>query len=231
MNLTNTNTTSAGGATDPYCRYLDVVAGQTYYLYLDNWSTTVFTFNLTWGGTAAFVSLFTNSTIAPNPFNPPGNPGPNTNSPREISICGNTSTFDFNTLSAGILNGNPNFTASYFNTINDATTGNNPITGPTTVNTTNTYYYTINYHDPNNPANAINSCKQTSAIIFKNNNLTATISAPTTTLCPNASIILTSNNATGNTWSTGETTPSINPELHFFGLQPEEETSYQGLIL
>lgn len=106
MNMTNTNTSSGAGNTNPYCRYMDVVAGQTYYLYIDNWSSTVYTFNLTWGGTATFVSPFTNATTAPNPFIPPGTAGPNANSPREIGICGNTATFNFNTLSAGIINGN-----------------------------------------------------------------------------------------------------------------------------
>ena len=209
MNLTNTNTSSGGGNTNPYCRYLDVLAGQTYFLYLDNWSPTVFSFNLTWGGTATFVSPFTNPALAPNPFIPPGNPGPNANSPREIYICGNTATFDFGTLSTAILNGNVNFSVSYFNNANDAATGNNPINGPLTVNTNNTYFYNINYNDPNNPNNAISACKDTKAIVFKNKSLTANITAPTTVLCPNSNIILTSNNTTGNTWSTGETTQSI----------------------
>lgn len=72
MNMTNTNTSSAGGNTSPYCKYMDVVAGETYYLYIDNWSTTVYTFNLTWGGTATFVSPFSSTAIAPNPFIAPG---------------------------------------------------------------------------------------------------------------------------------------------------------------
>ncbi|SFN57998.1 gliding motility-associated C-terminal domain-containing protein [Chryseobacterium oleae] len=209
MNMTNNNTVSAGGNTDPYCRYMDVVAGQTYYLYLDNWSTTVYTFNLTWGGTATFVSPFNNSTAAPNPFIPPGTPGPGVNSPREIGICGATALFDFSSLSTGILNGNPNFTVTYFNSANNAATGANPITTPTNVNTTTTYYYNINYHDPNSSGSTINACKQTNAIVFKNKSLTASITPSATVLCPAGSIILTSNNATGNTWSTGATTPTI----------------------
>ncbi|WP_053082732.1 T9SS type B sorting domain-containing protein [Chryseobacterium angstadtii] len=209
MNMTNTNTTSAGGNTDPYCRYMDVVAGQTYYLYLDNWSPTVFTFNLTWGGTATFVSPFNNSTAAPNPFIPPGNPGNGANAPREISICGPTALYDFSTLSAGILNGNPNFTVTYFNNANNAATGTNPITTPVTVNTTNTYYYSINYHDPNNTGSTINSCKQTNAIVFKDKSITSVITPSATVLCPGGNITLTSNNATGNTWSTGAATQTI----------------------
>ncbi|MCU7615472.1 T9SS type B sorting domain-containing protein [Chryseobacterium sp. GMJ5] len=209
MNMTNTNLTSAGGNTTPYCRYMDVVAGQTYYLYLDNWSSTVFTFNLTWGGTATFVSPFNSPTIAPNPFIPPGNPGANINLPREISICGNTAVFNFATLSSGILNGNANFTVTYFNNANDAATGNNPITAPTTVNTIATYYYSINYHDPNNPGATINACRQTGSLVFKNKSLTATITASATTICAGGNVTLTSSNATGNTWSTGATTSSI----------------------
>ena len=209
MNMTNNNTTSAGGNTDPYCRYMDVVAGQTYYLYLDNWSTTVYTFNLTWGGTATFVSPFNNSTAAPNPFIPPGTPGPNANSPREIGICGTTALFNFSTLSAGILNGNPNFTVTYFNSANNAATGTNPITAPVTVNTTTTYYYNINYHDPNSTSSTINACKQTNAIVFRNKSLTAAITPSSTVLCPGGNITLTSNNTTGNTWSTGASTPTI----------------------
>lgn len=209
MNMTNTNTSSGAGNTDPYCKYMDVVAGQTYYLYIDNWSPTVYTFNLTWGGTATFVSPFTNSTITPNPFVPPGVPGPTATSPREINICGATATFNFSTLSAGILNGNPNFTVNYYNTANNAATGTSPITAPITVNTTNTYYYSISYQDPNNPNNTINSCKQTNAIVFKNKSLTASITASSTKLCTGGNITLTSNNTTGNTWSTGETTQTI----------------------
>ncbi|MFC5875630.1 gliding motility-associated C-terminal domain-containing protein [Chryseobacterium arachidis] len=209
MNMTNTNTSSGAGNTDPYCKYMDVVAGETYYLYIDNWSSTVYTFNLTWGGTATFVSPFTNSTLAPNPFIAPGNPGPSANSPREINICSNSSTFDFNTLSPGILNGNPNFSVSYYSSANNAATGSNPITAPIAVNTGSTYYYNISYQDPNNPNNSINSCKQTNAIVFKDKSLTATINASSTKLCPNGNITLTSSNATGNTWSTGATTQSI----------------------
>ncbi|GAA5100586.1 hypothetical protein GCM10023210_39270 [Chryseobacterium ginsengisoli] len=209
MNMTNTNTSSGAGNTDPYCKYMDVVAGQTYYLYIDNWSTTVYTFNLTWGGTATFVSPFTNSTIAPNPFIPPGVAGPTASSPREINICGSSTTFNFSTLSAGILNGNPNFSVNYYSTANNAATGTNPITAPITVNTSTTYYYNISYQDPNNPNNSINSCKQTNAIVFKDKSLTASITASSTKLCSGGNITLTSSNATGNTWSTGATTQSI----------------------
>lgn len=209
MNMTNTNTSSGLGNTNPYCKYMDVVAGETYYLYVDNWSTTVYTFNLTWGGSATFVSPFTNPTTAPNPFIPPGTVGTNPNSPREIDICGNNTTFNFNTLSAGIINGNPNFVVNYYSTANNAATGTNPITTPITVNTSTTYYYSISYQDLTNPTSAANSCKQTNAIVFKDKSLTASITSSATKLCPGGNITLTSSNSTGNTWSTGATTQSI----------------------
>ncbi|NIF06678.1 gliding motility-associated C-terminal domain-containing protein [Chryseobacterium sp. Tr-659] len=213
LNMTSNLTSVPNGQPFPFCRFLNVLAGETYFLYIDNWvnsfNTTTSPFSLTWGGTATFLSAFTNPNLAPNPFIAPGNAGPNANSPREISICGDSTTFDFSTLSTGILNGNVNFSVSYFKTANDATTGNNPVTAPIVVNTTDTYFYNINYNDPNNPNNTISSCKQTNAIIFKNKSLSASITSPSTTLCPGGSITLTSNNTTGNTWSTGETTQSI----------------------
>ncbi|MCJ7933422.1 MAG: T9SS type B sorting domain-containing protein [Chryseobacterium sp.] len=210
LNMSSTAISVPGGSGNPrYCRFMDVQAGQTYYLYIDNWSTTVYTFNLTWGGTATFVSPFTNTTIAPNPFIPPGNAGPTASSPREINICGSTATFDFSSLSSGILNGNSNFSVSYYSTANNAATGSNPITAPMTVNTNTTYYYNISYQDPNSPNNSNNSCKQTNAIVFKDKSLTASITASSTQLCPNGNVTLTSSNTTGNTWSTGETTQSI----------------------
>lgn len=209
MNMTNTNTSSAGGNTSPYCKYMDVVAGETYYLYIDNWSTTVYTFNLTWGGTATFVSPFSSSTIATNPFIAPGVAGPNPNSPRVISVCDSSVPFNFNTLSPGIINGNTNFTVSYFTDANDAATGSNPITAPTAIIPGSIYYYNINYNNPTNPSSSLNACKQTGSFIFEVSNLTASITASSMTLCPGGNITLTSSNTTGNTWSTGATTPSI----------------------
>ncbi|REC67689.1 hypothetical protein DRF59_08650, partial [Chryseobacterium flavum] len=209
MNTTNTNTSSSGGNTNPYCKYMDVTAGQTYYLYLDNWSSTVHTFNLTWGGTASFISPFNNPATTPNPFIPPGSPGPNPNSPREIGICSTTTLFNFSTLSTGILNGNSNFNIAYFSNTNDASTGNNPITTPIIVNNNTTYYYSIDYHDPNNQGNTLNTCRQIHPIVFRNKSLIAEITPSANKLCPGGTITLTSSHATGNTWSTGETTQSI----------------------
>ena len=77
----------------------------------------------------------------------------------------NPAVFDFSTLSAGIVNGNPNFTVTYHNNTNDLLTNSNPL-GTVTVNTANTYYYALHYTDPTNPLNPINKCLQTGTINF-----------------------------------------------------------------
>lgn len=177
LNMTSTITSAAGGSLTPYCKYLDVVAGQTYYLYIDNWvgagSSTTAPFSLTWGGTATLASPFTDPALQPNPFVPPGVAGANPGDPREILICSSPALFDFTSLSAGILNSNPNFTISYHTSQNDALSGASPITTPIIVNTTTTYYYSIHYNDPTNPNSALNSCRQIGAFKFKLGNITA----------------------------------------------------------
>ncbi len=177
LNMTSTITNAAGGSLTPYCQYLDVTAGQTYYLYIDNWvgagSSTTAPFSLTWGGTATLASPFTNPALQPNPFISPGTPAANPNDPREILICVSPAVFNFSTLSTGILNSNPNFAISYHTSQNDALTGANPITTPQTVNTTTVYYYSIHYQDPANPNNPLNSCRQIGAFKFKQGNIVA----------------------------------------------------------
>ncbi|WP_045501943.1 T9SS type B sorting domain-containing protein [Chryseobacterium sp. StRB126] len=171
LNMTSTITNAIGGSTTPYCKYLDVLPGETYYLFIDNWvsstSSTTAPFSLTWGGTATLASPFTDPTIQPNPFMPPGIPAANPADPREVIICGNPVVFDFTTLSAGIVNGNPGFSVSYHTSANDALTVNNPITAPLSVNTTTVYYYSISYTDPTNPNSPLNKCKQTGTFKFK----------------------------------------------------------------
>ncbi|MCS3529925.1 gliding motility-associated C-terminal domain-containing protein [Chryseobacterium sp. JUb7] len=178
LNMTSTITSAPGGSLTPYCRYLDVLPGQTYYLYIDNWvdifNPTTAPFSLTWGGTATLASPFTDPAIQPHPFVPPGIPAVNPADPREIIICTNPAIFDFSTLTAGILNNNPNFVISYHTTQNNALSGANPIVTPQTVSTTATYYYSIHYQDPSNPNNPINSCRQVGAFKFKQGNITGT---------------------------------------------------------
>jgi len=177
LNMTSTITNAAGGSLTPYCQYMDVLAGQTYYLYIDNWvgagSTTVAPFSLTWGGTATLASPFTDPALQPNPFTPPGLPAANPADPREILICVSPAVFDFSTLTSGILNGNANFVVSYHTTQNDALAGTSPITAPITVNSTTIYYYSIHYQDPANPNNPLNFCRQISPFKFKQGNITA----------------------------------------------------------
>ncbi|AZA82338.1 chromophore lyase [Chryseobacterium lactis] len=177
LNMTSTITNALGGSFTPYCKYMDVLPGETYYLFIDNWvsstSSVTAPFSLTWGGTATLASPFTDPNIQINPFIPPGIPAANPADPREVVICGATELFDFSTLSASILNGNPSFGVSYHTSQNDALTGNNPITAPRTVNTTTVFYYSINYTDPGNPNNPLNKCKQIGMFKFKDGSITA----------------------------------------------------------
>lgn len=160
LNMTATDLSEDAGG-DGFVRYLDVLPGQTYYLLVDNFSTTISQFSLTWGGTATLASAFTDPTLTPFPFIAPG-----PNQDGTVIICTNPALFDFSTLSSGIINGNPNFSVTYFTTSNNALTGQNPVTTPIIVNTANTYYYNIQYTDPANPNNPINKCKNTGTINF-----------------------------------------------------------------
>ena len=177
LNMTSTITSAAGGSLTPYCKYMDVVAGETYFLYLDNFqggaSTNVSPFTLTWGGTASLASPFTDPAILQFPLVPPGTPAANPSDPREILICTNPTVFNFNTLTAGILNSNSNFLVSYHNNQNDAISGANPITAPVAVNTTTVYYYSVHYQDPANPTNPINYCRETGKFKFKQGSISA----------------------------------------------------------
>ncbi|SDQ36374.1 gliding motility-associated C-terminal domain-containing protein [Chryseobacterium soldanellicola] len=181
LNMTATDLTEGAGG-DGFCRYLDVIAGETYYLIVDNFSANTNGFVLSWGGTATLSSPFT-SAVQPHPFIPPGTPSATPNGPNEVIICADPAVFDFSSLSAGIINGNPNFVVSYHTSSNDALTGNNPITTPQTVNTTTVYYYSISYLDPVNPNSPISKCKQTGTFKFIQGNITA--SDATLTECNN----------------------------------------------
>ncbi|KQS91325.1 T9SS type B sorting domain-containing protein [Chryseobacterium sp. Leaf394] len=177
LNMTSTITSAAGGSLTPYCKYMDVVAGETYYLYLDNFqggaSTNVSPFTLTWGGTATLASPFTDPAILQFPLVPPGTPAANPSDPREVLICINPAVFNFSSLTPGILNGNSNFVVSYHYNQNDAISGASPITTPITVNTTTVYYYSVHYQDPTNPTNPINYCRETGKFKFKLGSISA----------------------------------------------------------
>ncbi|CAM2979918.1 gliding motility-associated C-terminal domain-containing protein [Chryseobacterium flavum] len=187
LNMTSTLLSAVGGSTTPYCKYLDVLPGQTYYLFIDNWvsstSSTTAPFSLTWGGTATLASPFTDPNIQIYPFNPPGVAPVNPADPREVIICSSSELFDFSTLSPGILNGNQNFSVSYHTSQNEALTGANPITVPQIVNTTTVFYYSISYTDATNPDNPLNKCKQIGKFKFKDGSIT--VKNATLTACNN----------------------------------------------
>ncbi|WP_294200562.1 T9SS type B sorting domain-containing protein [Chryseobacterium sp. sg2396] len=189
--------TANSGAWSPA---LNVTAGESYYLIVDNWSgaNAALAFSLTWGGTATLTSPFNDPAIQPNPFNPIGIPGATASSPRLIETCDITALYNFQSNSANIINGNPNFFVKYYRTSNDALSDTNAITAPIVVNTTDTYYYAIRYQDPSNPNNPTNKCFNINAFKFKdvtfktinasltecnnNNNGVATFNLTTTTL-------------------------------------------------
>ena len=153
---------------------LQVIAGEVYYVLIDNYiPASNLGFSLTWGGTAALTSAFNDPALTPNPFITPGVPNAtNPALPNEILKCALPMQFDFTTLTSGILNGNPNFTITYHDANNDAITGSNPLT-TTTINGTTLYYYRIKYTDPTNPTNPANGCFQTGKFKFKQGNIVA----------------------------------------------------------
>lgn len=155
---------------------LNVIAGESYYLVVDNWSgaNAAIPFSMTWGGTATLTSPFNDPAIQPNPFNPIGIPGAAPADPRIIELCNINAPYNFQSNSNNIINGNPNFFVKYYRTSNDALSDVNEITAPIVVNTTNTYYYTIRYQDPSNPNNPTNKCFNINPFKFKDITFTAT---------------------------------------------------------
>ena len=143
---------------------LNVTAGETYILVIDNFSQSTNGFTLNWTGTAMLENPFTNNAI--NPFVPPGVPTANPAQPNEIPVCTFDNDFDFSTLSDGIINNNPNFHVSYHTLLIDAYTGNNGITTPQIVSPTPVYYYSIYYIDPNDPT-ASSNCREVGRFKFR----------------------------------------------------------------
>ncbi len=167
------NLDPANGNSGKWSPYMNVLAGETYYLIIDNYSNSAQGFSMVWSGTASLNSAFNNQTLAPNPFLPPGIPAANDGAPSQVMVCALPTQFDFSTLSAGIINGNsPDFTVTYHDNTNDALTAANPLT-IATVNGTTTYYYRVVYRDPNNPDNPINGCFITGEFKFVNASITA----------------------------------------------------------
>ncbi|REC48946.1 T9SS type B sorting domain-containing protein [Chryseobacterium pennipullorum] len=171
---TNPPGTTASMNSGKWSPYMDVQAGETYYLVIDNFSESANGFSMEWGGTASLSSAFNDPALAPNPFITPGIPAADVNEPSTVMVCGLPTQFDFSTLSAGIINGNnSNFNVTYHKDTNDALTGDNPLT-ITTVNGATTYYYRVVFRDPANPTNPANGCFITGKFKFVNASITAT---------------------------------------------------------
>jgi gliding motility-associated-like protein len=173
LNMTATDTSEGAGG-DGFVQFLNVLPGQTYYLLVDNYSPTVVPFTLSFGGTASLASPFNDPALTPNPFIAPGLPAANPQDPNEVIVCSNPALFNFNTLSPGIVNGNPNFIVKYYLNTNDLLANSNAINTPIIVNTTDTYYYAISYVHPTDPNNPVNRCQETGKFKFKIGSITAT---------------------------------------------------------
>lgn len=113
---------------DNYIKSLDVIAGESYFLVIDR-PIGDGAFTLTWTGTAMLEDPFG---TAPNTF---GTIAP-------IDVCNINTIYDFSTYSTNILNSNPDFKLSYYNTYDDATYDQNEITAPLTLSN-HDYYYRI----------------------------------------------------------------------------------------
>ena len=172
LSLTETNPNGGPTGFTQWSSFMNVLAGETYFLIVDNYSSTANGFSLNWGGTATLTSAFNNPALTPHPFVTPGIPSVTPNAPNEILKCALPMLFDFTTLTTGITNGNTNFTVTYHDTENNAITGNSPLT-TTTVNGTTVYYYRLKYTDPTDPTNPINGCFQLGTFKFKQGNIVA----------------------------------------------------------
>jgi len=138
---------------------LNVIAGEVYYLLVDNFQSTANGFSLSFGGTASLLTPFDHQyaqTYQPNPFV----------APLPIKICVDPTIFNFQTLSPGIINGNANFQVKYYLNASNALDEQNPITTPIAVSANTVYYYAVSYIDPQNPASFLNQCREYGTVTF-----------------------------------------------------------------
>ncbi|AZB24386.1 MULTISPECIES: T9SS type B sorting domain-containing protein [Chryseobacterium] len=171
LSMTATETTEGAGGIG-FVKYIDVLPGEVYHLLLNNYSTEIAPFKLSFGGTATLLTPFDNNSLKiyqPFPFLKPG-----ANNDGDIDICGNPVTFDFATLSNHIRNNNPNFVIKYYRSAADAASDYDPITTPIPVNTTTQYAYSISYVDPTKPLSFLNQCREFGSIKFVDRSFTLT---------------------------------------------------------
>ncbi|WP_267405660.1 MULTISPECIES: T9SS type B sorting domain-containing protein [unclassified Chryseobacterium] len=184
LNMTALDTSEDGGG-DGFVKYIDVLPGQIYHLLLNNFSTTVAPFSLTFGGTATLLTPFDNNSLQiyqPNPF---FGAGPAKDG--KIDVCSQSFTYDFSQWTSQILNGNPNFVVKYYKSATDAMDDVNPITTPITANVATTYHYSISYVDPSSPLSFLNQCREFGTIEFTDRSFVLT----------NATLTECSNNNSG----------------------------------
>ena len=120
-----------------------------------------------------------------------------------LSICSDTPTATFNLTSAqNNISTTAGVTFDYYLNQADAVAGNtNTIANPTAHSSGNTTVYVR--------VKSSTCSKVANLQLIVNQKPVAAITASSTVICNNGSITLTSNYATGNTWSTGQTTQSI----------------------
>ncbi|KQS95256.1 T9SS type B sorting domain-containing protein [Chryseobacterium sp. Leaf394] len=155
---------------------LNVLAGEVYYLLVDNFQSTANGFSLSFGGTASLLTPFDHqfaNVYQPNPFV----------APLPIKICIDPTIFNFNTLSPGIINGNANFQVKYYLNASNALDEQNPITTPIAVSANTTYYYAVSYIDPINPVSFLNQCREYGTVTFVDRSFK--LSTATLTECNN----------------------------------------------
>lgn len=160
-------TDSLGNAADGFVKHLDVQAGETYILIVDNFSANASGFELVWGGTATLASPFTDPNLAPNPFLQPGQ-----NGDENVYLCSPLQVFDFATLTSRIINGNPNYVVEYYMTANDAATETNAISAPMVPILNTDYHYVIRYSDPVDPNSAVAKCREYGTFKFRDASFT-----------------------------------------------------------
>ena len=175
------------------------VTGGTY-----TWSTgaTTPSITVTAGGSYTVTLTTPSGCTYQQSVNITENPLPTANT-TTLSQCSNLGTATFNLTDAEVnINGGAGVTYTYYQTLADAQANNtNNITNITTYNSAPTTLYVL-------VDNGV--CKNIATLILDIvSNTPPTITASSTTICFGGSVTLTSSNATGNLWSTGETTPSI----------------------